>query len=190
VLYATPWQTVGPYVSIGTTWLVHGNLVGDDVTGQRITLEGTLVDGHGAPIPDGMIEIWQANAHGRYRHPEDARDLPLEPGFTGFGRVLTDDQGRFRFETVKPGRVPGFDGRSQAPHIVVSVFGRGVIKRLCTRIYFADEASNADDPVLARVPAQRRGTLIAQREREGAYRFDVVIQGDAHGWGETVFFDF
>jgi len=188
MLRATPWQTVGPYLSIGLTWLNTDDLGGVGVEGERITIEGVLVDGHGAGVPDGMIEIWQANAHGRYAHPEDARALPLEAGFRGFGRVPTDEDGHFRFRTIKPGRVPAPDGGLQAPHILVSVFARGILRRLCTRIYFADEASNADDPVLMQVPAARRATLIAPRQ-DNAYRFNIVIQGEALGQGETVFFD-
>jgi protocatechuate 3,4-dioxygenase alpha subunit len=189
MLYATPWQTVGPYLHIGLTWLNTDDLAGDGATGQRITIEGVLVDANGVPIPDGMIEIWQANAHGRYNHPEDTRDLPLEPGFRGFGRVPTDEAGRFRFRTIKPGRVPGTNGKLQAPHLMVSVFARGILRRLATRIYFPDETSNADDPVLAQVPEARRPTLIARKEGADAYRFNIVIQGQALGQGETVFFD-
>ncbi len=183
MLYATPWQTVGPYLSIGMTWLNTGDLAGESASGERIAIEGTFVDGDGQPITDGLIELWQADAHGRYAHPEDARALPPEAGFRGFGRVPTDAQGRFRFRTIKPGRVPA-GGGLQAPHVNVSVFARGILKRLVTRIYFGDEPSNADDPLLAQVPAERRSTLIALRERD-AYRFDIVLQGER----ETVFFD-
>jgi protocatechuate 3,4-dioxygenase alpha subunit len=194
MLYATPWQTVGPYLHIGLTWLNTDDLVGDgtvgrQVSGQRITIEGALVDANGAPMPDGMIEIWQANSHGRYNHPEDTRDLPLEAGFRGFGRMPTDDHGGYRFRTIKPGRVPDAEGNLQAPHIVVSVFARGILRRLATRIYFADEASNAEDRVLTQVPAARRQTLIAKKAGADVYRFNIVIQGEALGQGETVFFD-
>ncbi|MGE5339339.1 MAG: protocatechuate 3,4-dioxygenase subunit alpha [Gemmatimonadota bacterium] len=187
MLYATPWQTVGPYLHIGMNWLTTDDLAGEGVAGQRIAIEGVLVDGMGAPVPDGLIEIWQANSQGRYAHPEDTRDAP-EAGFRGFGRVPTDEAGCFRFRTIKPGRVPATDGRLQAPHIAVSVFARGILKRLATRIYFADEPSNGEDPVLALVPAARRPTLIAKQEG-GPYRFNIVIQGEALGQGETVFFD-
>ena len=186
--HATPWQTVGPYLSIGLTWLNTDDVAGEGVEGQRIAIEGLLVDGDGAPVPDGVIETWQANAHGRYPHPGDTRAPPLEADFNGFGRVPTDEQGNFRLRTIKPGRVPGADGRLQAPHLLVSVFARGILRRLSTRIYFADEPSNADDAVLAQVPAARRSTLIARKERT-TYRFNVVIQGEALGQGETVFFD-
>jgi len=188
-LQMTASQTVGPYLHIGLDWLNNANLVGEGVSGQRITLEGRIFDGNGKAIPDGMIEIWQANAHGKYAHPDDPRDLPLEAGFTGFGRLSTDGEGRFRFTTIKPGRVAGPNGSLQAPHIVVSLFARGLIKRLATRVYFEDEASNADDPVLKLVPAERRDTLIARRISDGTYEWNVAIQGNASGNEETVFFD-
>jgi protocatechuate 3,4-dioxygenase alpha subunit len=188
-LQMTASQTVGPYLHIGLDWLNTNNLVGEGVAGERVVIEGRLFDGSGNPVSDGVIEVWQANSHGKYAHPEDKRDLPLEAGFRGFGRIPTDANGVFRFTTIKPGRVPGAGGKLQAPHIVVSVFSRGVIKRLATRIYFPDEASNADDPVLNQVPAERRSTLIARRLREGVLEWNVVIQGEANGQGETVFFD-
>jgi protocatechuate 3,4-dioxygenase alpha subunit len=130
------------------------------------------------------VEIWQADASGRYRHPDDPRGGAREPRFDGFGRVHTDAAGRFAFETVKPGPVPG-SGRPQAPHLVVGLFARGLLARLVTRIYFDDEASNAGDPVLACVPPDRRPTLIAASRGDGAYRFDIALQGP----NETVFFD-
>jgi protocatechuate 3,4-dioxygenase alpha subunit len=188
-LHMTPSQTVGPFLHIGFDWLNNDNLAGEGVAGERVVIEGRLFDGTGKPVSDGVIEIWQANSHGKYAHPEDKRDLPLEPGFRGFGRMPTDPNGMFRFTTVKPGRLPGADGKLQAPHIIVSVFSRGVIKRLATRIYFPDEASNADDPVLNQVPAERRSTLIARRVREGALEWNIIIQGEINGQGETVFFD-
>jgi protocatechuate 3,4-dioxygenase alpha subunit len=188
-LQMTASQTVGPYLHIGFDWLNTNNLAGEGVAGERVVIEGRLFDGSGNPVSDGVIEVWQANSHGKYASPEDKRDLPLEPGFRGFGRIPTDANGAFRFTTIKPGRVPGEGGKLQAPHIVVSVFSRGVIKRLATRIYFPDEASNADDPVLNQVPAERRSTLIARRVREGVLEWNIVIQGEANGQGETVFFD-
>jgi protocatechuate 3,4-dioxygenase alpha subunit len=188
-LQTTASQTVGPFLHIGFDWLNTDNLVAEGVAGERVVIEGRLFDGTGQPVTDGIVEIWQANSHGKYAHPEDKRDLPLEPGFRGFGRVPTDAKGMFRFTTIKPGRVPGPGGKLQAPHIVVSVFSRGLIKRLATRIYFPDEASNADDPVLSQVPAERRSTLVARRVREGALEWNIVIQGEAAGQGETVFFD-
>jgi protocatechuate 3,4-dioxygenase alpha subunit len=190
-LRMTASQTVGPFLHLGFDWLNTDNLAGEGVTGERVVIEGRLFDGTGAPVPDGVIEVWQANSHGKYAHPEDKRDLPLEPGFRGFGRIPTDADGMFRFTTIKPGRVPGAGGKLQAPHIVVSVFSRGVIKRLATRIYFPDEASNAEDTVLNQVPAERRSTLIARKVagRARVLEWNVVIQGEASGQGETVFFD-
>lgn len=190
MLYATASQTVGPYLHIGLTWLNTDTLYREGAKGERISIEGQLVDASGMPISDGMIELWQADANGRYPHPEDARK-DADPFFQGFGRQPTDAQGLFRFHTVKPGRVPGPDGYLQAPHILVSVFGRGIIRRMATRIYFPGEASNAEDPVLACVPEARRSTLIAQPldGGPGRYRFNIVVQGAWLGQGETVFFD-
>jgi protocatechuate 3,4-dioxygenase alpha subunit len=190
-LQMTASQTVGPYLHIGLDGLNTDNLVGEDVTGDRVVIEGRVFDGNGTPVTDGLVEIWQANAHGKYAHPDDIRDLPLEPGFKGFGRVPTDGAGGFRFTTIKPGRVPGRDSSLQAPHIVVSFFARGLLKRLATRVYFPDEPSNADDPVLNQVPAERRSTLIARRVsgREGVLEWNIVMQGETNGQGETVFFE-
>ena len=186
-LTPTGWQTVGPYLHIGLTWLNTTKLATEATKGERIVVEGRLLDGDGAPVPDGMLEIWQANADGRYSHPDDVQAKPLDPAFFGFGRVDTDKQGRFRFETIKPGRVPGPGNSLQAPHILVSVFLRGQLRRLITRIYFADEAANAEDPILALVEdAARRRTLIAARDPATAtYRFDIRVQGA----DETVFFE-
>jgi protocatechuate 3,4-dioxygenase alpha subunit len=188
-LQMIPSQTVGPYLHIGFDWLNTDNLAPEGVAGERVVIEGRLFDGNGQPISDGVIEVWQANSHGKYASPEDKRDLPLEAAFRGFGRIPTDANGVFRFTTIKPGRVPAAGGKLQAPHIVVSVLGRGIIKRLATRIYFPDEASNAEDPVLSQVPADRRSTLIARHKGPGALEWNVVIQGEASGQGETVFFD-
>jgi protocatechuate 3,4-dioxygenase alpha subunit len=186
-LYPTTSQTVGPYLHIGMTWLIRENLVGAGVTGDPITLSGRVVDGDGKPVNDALVEIWQANAHGKYSHPEDRQSKPVEPGFKGFGRSATDDKGAFRFTTIKPGRVPGSGGALQAPHIAVTVFMRGQLKHLFTRIYFPDEPSNADDPVLKLVPAERRATLVAKKVAggKGALEWNVMLQGAE----ETVFFD-
>ncbi len=190
MLYATAWQTVGPFLHIGLDGLNNDTIALPGVAGERLTIEGLLVDGDGAPVPDGLIELWQANSHGRYAHPEDTRELPLESNFTGFARMPTDAAGCFCFHTIKPGRVPGADGTLQAPHIVVSVFARGILRRMATRIYFPDEAANADDAVLARIPAERRSTLIAApTARQGVLRFNIVLQGNHLGQGETVFFE-
>ncbi len=185
-LYATGNQTVGPYLHIGLTWLNTGNIAGKGVTGERVSLQGRLLDGDGKPVSDGLIEIWQANSHGKYPHPEDRQKKPLEKGFRGFGRVPTDTKGGFRFTTIKPGRVPGPDGKLQAPHLVVSVFMRGLLKHLATRMYFPDEPGNAEDPVLKLVPATRRATLIARRKAKRVLEWNILLQGK----GETVFFDF
>jgi protocatechuate 3,4-dioxygenase alpha subunit len=190
-LQMTSSQTVGPYLHIGLDGLNVDNLVGDGVTGERIVIEGRVFDGTGKPVTDGLVETWQANAHGKYAHPDDTRDVPLEPGFKGFGRVATDNEGAFRLTTVKPGRVPGPGSSQQAPHIVVSFFTRGLLKQLTTRIYFPDEPSNATDPVLNQVPAERRSTLIARRVpgRDAVLEWNIVLQGEVDGHGETVFFD-
>jgi protocatechuate 3,4-dioxygenase, alpha subunit len=186
-LPATTHQTVGPYLHIGLSRLNVDSLAGPGVSGERVTMHGRVLDGDGQPVGDGLIEIWQANAHGRYAHPEDQQDKPLEPGFKGYGRIPTDDEGAFRFTTIKPGRVPGPGGRPQAPHLLVSVFMRGLQKHLVTRIYFPDEPSNAEDPILNLVEPARRSTLIAKKAagRDGVLEWSVVLQGQ----GETVFFD-
>jgi protocatechuate 3,4-dioxygenase alpha subunit len=185
-LQATTSQTVGPYFAIGLTRLKRDDLAGPGVAGERLTIEGRVLDGDANPVPDALIELWQANSHGKYAHPEDSQQKPLEPGFTGFGRVPADDQGRFRFTTIKPGPVPGPDGRLQAPHIAVSVFARGLQRRLVTRIYFPGDPANASDYALDRVAPERRGTLIAKKGNEpGRLEWNVILQGA----GETVFFD-
>lgn len=152
-----------------------------------MTIEGRVLDGDGNPVPDALIELWQANAHGKYAHPGDDQDKPVEAGFTGYGRIPTDDNGKFRFTTIKPGQVPGPDGKQQAPHIAVSVLARGLLRRLVTRIYFPDEGANASDYVLNLVEPARRGTLIAKKVsgQAGALEWNVIMQGP----GETVFFD-
>lgn len=186
-LQMTTSQTVGPYLHIGLTWLITENLVGEGVTGERVMIEGRLLDGDGAPVNDGLVEIWQANASGKYAHPEDKQAKPVEKGFRGFGRSATDDEGMFRFHTIKPGRVPAADGRLQAPHIAVNVFMRGQLKQVVSRIYFPGDKNNAQDPVLALVPAERRDTLIAKpvAGKPGTLEWNIVLQGR----DETVFFD-
>ena len=186
-LRATTSQTVGPFFTIGLTRMNRTEVAGPGVSGERVTIEGRVVDGDGVPIPDAVIEIWQANSFGKYAHPEDLQDKPVEAGFSGYGRVPTDEAGRFSFTTIKPGAVPGPDGKMQAPHLAVSVFMRGLLKRLVTRIYFPDEAGNDRDFVLSLVEPSRRGTLIARAVagRAGALEWNVVMQGK----GETVFFD-
>lgn len=186
-LRATTSQTVGPFFTIGLTRMNRSELAGPGVSGERVTIEGRVADGDGVPVPDAVIEIWQANSFGKYAHPEDLQDKPIEAGFWGYGRVPTDELGRFSFTTIKPGAVPGPDGKMQAPHLAVSVFMRGLLKRLVTRIYFPDEAGNDGDFVLSLVEPARRGTLIARAVagRAGVLEWNVVMQGE----GETVFFD-
>jgi len=188
----TPSQTVGPFFKYGLTpggqydWndAFTSNLITADVSGERIRIEGRVFDGDGVAVPDCMLEVWQADSQGRFADPQDKRALP-NAAFRGFGRCGTDNNGAYSFDTIKPGSVPDPDGKAQAPHILLAVFGRGMLRHLYTRIYFADEAANAADPVLALVPADRRATLIASRRGDGVYTLDIRLQGD----GETVFFD-
>lgn len=186
-LQATTSQTVGPYLHIGLTWLIIDKLAGPGVSGELVSIQGRVLDGDGKPVNDALLEIWQANAHGRYASPEDTQDKPLEKGFRGFGRVPTDDEGRYRFSTIKPGRVPGPGGKLQAPHLAMNIFMRGQLKQLVSRIYFPGDAANTEDPVLALVPAERRATLIATpvAGKAGVLEWNVILQGS----GETVFFD-
>jgi protocatechuate 3,4-dioxygenase, alpha subunit len=184
-LRPTASQTVGPFFIIGLPDEGRTELVTPDDP-DAVRLGGVVFDGAGEPVIDALIEIWQANRAGRYAHPEDAREeIPLENGFDGFGRCATDSEGRYEFVTVKPGPVPAPDGGVQAPHIDVSVFARGLLKRLATRVYFPDEtAANDADPVLSSVedPAER-STLVARPE-DGRLRFDIHLQGDR----QTAFF--
>jgi protocatechuate 3,4-dioxygenase, alpha subunit len=189
-LIPTPSQTVGPFFHLALDRPDWADLAADRPQGERILIEGRVTDGDGAPVADAFLELWQANAAGRYAHPDDTRtEKPLDPSFRGFGRVSTAADGSFRFATIKPGAVPGRGNALQAPHIAVAVFARGLLKQLYTRIYFADEAMNESDPVLLSVddPAARR-TLLARRDEAAptpTYRFDIVLQGD----GETAFFE-
>ncbi|WP_441240652.1 protocatechuate 3,4-dioxygenase subunit alpha [Tardiphaga sp. 768_D3_N2_1] len=188
----TPSQTVGPFYAYGLTpngkyaWndAFTNNLLTPDVTGGKIRIEGVIYDGDGKVVPDAVLEIWQADAQGRFADPQDTRGLP-NSGFKGFGRSGTTDAGEYSFDTVKPGAVPGIDGKPQAPHIVMAVFGRGMTMQSMTRIYFEDEAATTSDAVMNLVPADRRATLIAKKTAPGVYRFDIHLQGD----NETVFFD-
>jgi protocatechuate 3,4-dioxygenase, alpha subunit len=183
-LRTTPSATVGPYLAIGLTWEDGPDAVAPDTPGA-IWIRGTVFDGSGAAVPDGMVETWQADPDGRFDHPDDPRGAVARPGFRGFGRSHTVDGGEYAIRTLKPGRVPDGNGGLQAPHIDVSVFARGMLDRVVTRIYFADEAeANAEDAVLGTLPddAARR-TLIATPTDDG-YRLDIHLQGDR----ETVFF--
>jgi len=181
----TPFQTIGPFFHHALVFKEGGTLIGEGTSGQRIVIEGTVRDGAGAPVSEALVEIWQANAAGRYNHPGDVQDGPLDATFDGFGRTPTDEAGRFSFATIKPGSVPDLSGRTQSPHVLVSILARGILTRLVTRIYFDDEPANDTDPILAMVPAERRPTLVARREADGRYRFDIRLQGG----NETVFFD-
>lgn len=187
-LQATTSQTVGPYFKIGMRWHYQENLAPEGVAGERLTIQGHVVDGDGLPVPDALLEIWQANTHGKYPHPEDTQSKPMVPAFTGYGRVPTDKEGAFRFTTIKPGPVPGPDDKMQAPHLLVSVFMRGLLIRLVTRVYFPNDPRNADDYILNLVEPERRSTLIAKpvNRRPGALEWNVTLQGT----NETVFFDF
>lgn len=197
----TPWQTVGPFFHYALPWKGGADLIegGSDLgarldlvpaghdllavhqrraapSGQQLEITGLVLDADGAPIVDALVEIWQADSQGRYGGSEG--------GFLGFGRCATDEHGRYRFRTIRPGRVAGPNGTVQAAHIAFGVLGRGLLKRLATRLYFADDPANADDPVLALVPEDRRDTLLA-RMSDGVWRFDIRIAGPQ----ETVFFE-
>jgi protocatechuate 3,4-dioxygenase, alpha subunit len=186
-------QTVGPFFSPALLRedARRNVLAQSETAGERIRIEGRVLDGDGVPVPDALVEIWQANAHGRYNHPADQSSAPLDPSFLGFGRSGTGDDGEYWFETIRPGPVP-FDGERrqalQAPHICVTVFSRGLLNHLVTRLYFENEPANAGDPVLRCVPAERRATLLARREpgsTMAVYRFDIILQGA----NETAFFN-
>lgn len=202
LLRETASQTAGPYVHIGLApreagfEIFENNfgnvLVGPDTRGERIRIEGQVIDGSGTPVRDALIECWQANADGRYAHPGDRQaDKPLDPSFRGWGRACTDfTTGLYHFDTIKPGRVAGRNGRLMAPHVSLWIVARGINIGLHTRVYFDDEAAaNAEDPVINLIEWEvRRRTLIARREqRDGmpVYRFDIRLQGE----DETVFFD-
>ncbi len=174
----TPSQTVGPFLSIGLTW-TDGHLVVPEGTPGAIRISGVVTDGAGAPVPDGVIETWQADPDGRFDHPDDPRG-PSGSGFRGFGRCPTDGEGRYQIVTLKPGAF----GDGQAPHIDVTVLARGLLDRVVTRIYFPDEAeANAADPLLSSLPPERAATLVAEQAGAGELRFDIRLQGE----GETVF---
>ena len=186
-LTATTSQTVGPFFLIGFDRMSQEDLVRPGVSGERIEIAGRVIDGDGIPVSDAVIEIWQANSYGKYAHPEDLQDKPTELQFRGYGRCATDDDGKFHFTTIKPGRVPATDGTLQAPHIAVSVFMRGLLIRLVTRIYFPGDPANGEDFALNLVEASRRATLIATSVagKPGVLEWNVILQGP----DETVFFD-
>jgi protocatechuate 3,4-dioxygenase, alpha subunit len=187
-LAITPSQTIGPFLHLVLPW-PDGPYVVPEGTPGAFWITGRLFDGNGEPVPDGLIETWQADPAGRFDHPDDPRGAAKAAiaGFRGFGRSDTDAQGRFRILTVKPGALPAPGGRSEAPHLDVSVFSRGLLQRVITRIYFPDEAvANGADPVLTGISDPRlRSTLVACAQDDGSLRFDIHLQG-AH---ETAFFD-
>ena len=193
MMIQSPSQTVGPYFAQGLLrdgdQVFTNTLISENTEGERIRIEGCVLDAEGRPIEDAMIEIWQANHHGRYNHPLDEQDKPLDPEFMGHGRASTDVNGKYRFETIKPGSVPGPGNTTQAPHINVIVFARGMLSHAFTRIYFENEADNRNDPVLMGIEDEAyRNTLIARREETAGvtvYRFDIRFQGEH----ETAFFD-
>ena len=185
---ATPSQTVGPFFHFGLTDKHSiGHIADPQAQGERVHLKCRVLDGDGMPLNDAMVEIWQANAEGKYNHPEDRQQKAIEPAFYGFGRAATHEDGNCEFETIKPGRVPGLGNALQAPHLNVAIFARGMLKQLYTRIYFFGDPANQEDSVLAMVPAKRRATLLAQPDvsRQDTWLFDVHLQGEQ----ETVFFD-
>jgi protocatechuate 3,4-dioxygenase, alpha subunit len=186
-LVPTPSQTVGPFFKMELTTDEHcvTCIAGPQANGERVWITFRVLDGDGTPVNDAMLEIWQADSNGRYNHPDDTRPKQLGPGWIGFGRLGTGEDGTCVLETIKPGRVS--NGTLQAPHLALAVFARGMLKQLYTRAYFAGDSANDTDPVLQLIPPNRRGTLMARPDtaRPGHWLFDVILQGDR----ETVFFD-
>ena len=177
----TPSQTVGPFFSHALPW-PDGPYVVPAGTAGAFWLRGRVLDGAGDPVPDALVESWQADPAGRFAHPDDPRGSDVD--FRGFGRCPSDEDGRWAILTVRPGRVPDHTGRMQAPHIDLSIFARGLLDRVVTRVYLPDEAeANAEDPVLSGIDEARRSTLVAEPDQNG-FRFDIRLQGER----ETVFF--
>jgi protocatechuate 3,4-dioxygenase alpha subunit len=188
----TPSQTVGPFFRIGLDARCEAPFAGPQVMGERVQIAGSVLDGDRKPVPDAMLEVWQADASGNYASAETSLRQGQAPRFRGWGRILTNDHGKFHFTTIRPGAVPGPDGTKQAPHLqaphlVVSIFMRGLLKHLVSRIYFAGEPANQFDPILALVDPARRHTLEARPDSTvpGLLRWDIHLQGEQ----ETVFFD-
>jgi protocatechuate 3,4-dioxygenase alpha subunit len=183
----TPFSTVGPFFKLLVRDRREGTdcLVTEATRGERITIRGVLLDGMGSPVDDGLVEIWQADADGRFHHPADPQHERADPAFTGFGRAATASRGQFAFQTIKPGELPDGRGGVQAPHVLVGVMARGIMSRCWTRMYFADDRRNGSDAILQMVPVERRGTLLARSTGSGEYEFNIVLQGP----DETVFFD-
>ena len=183
----TPSQTIGPFFHIALPANENiAHIAGPGAEGDALTLICRVLDAVGAPADDAMIELWQADASGVYNHPDDPRYADHDPAFRGFARMATNAQGACMFQTVKPGRAADLDGAMQAPHINVSVFARGLMKRAATRIYFEGDPANAQDRVLSCAPEQRRSTLLAHRDasQPSLWRFDLHLAGP----DETVFF--
>ena len=185
-LQATTWQTVGPYFRIGLAHLNRAEMAPAGTPGERVTIEGRVLDGNGNPVPDAVIEVWQANAAGEYASGSDMTLDADSSKFSGFGRIPTDDRGHFRFTTVRPGLVPDSDGKPQAAHLAVRIMMRGLLRDLVTRMYFPNETIGTD-PILQSVPEHRRGTLIAAHapDDERTLLWNIELQGER----ETVFFD-
>ena len=183
----TPSQTVGPFFSIGLDRLSTTDLAGADLPGERITISGRILDGDNQPVPDALLEIWQADACGNFHHPENPYQHTQIANFPGFGRIPTNALGEFRFTTIKPGQVPGPNNEAQAPHLSITIFMRGLLKHLTTRLYFSNESTNDADFALNLIEPSRRATLVARPspENPSAFLWDVHLQGPH----ETVFFD-
>ncbi len=187
-LIPTASQTAGPYFHLGMTETRSvSRIAGPQTKGERVWLTCRVIDGDGVPVNDAMVEIWQADAEGKYNHPDDAREKTADPAWLGFGRMATSEDGGCEFETIRPGRVPGSGNTLEAPHLNLAIFARGMLKQLYTRVYFAGDPANAEDAVIALVPPARRDTLLAQPDpaRPGRWLFDIHLQGEH----ETVFFD-
>jgi len=187
-LVPTASQTAGPFLHLGLTNKGSvGRIAGQTAEGERVRIMLWVRDGDGVPVSDAAIEVWQADALGRYPHPEDGQSTDCDPAWRGFARLALDQQGSGVFESIKPGRVSGRDNTLQAPHLNVSIFARGLLKQLVTRIYFAGDKANLEDPVLALVPEARRETLMAHPHESdpGGWCFEIRLCGD----GETVFLD-
>jgi protocatechuate 3,4-dioxygenase alpha subunit len=181
----TPSSTVGPYLHLGLTEKYSVTQIAPpDAKGERIFLRCRIFDSENVPVDDAMIELWQADSDGRYRHADNPS---FDVSFSGFGRAATNEQGYCDFETIKPGRVPASDGNLQAPHISAAVYARGILLQLYTRIYFAGDPANEQDPILVLIPESRRQTLLAQPDtsRANGWQFDIRLRGE----NETVFFD-
>jgi protocatechuate 3,4-dioxygenase alpha subunit len=178
-------QTVGPFFRIGMSWLYRNEIGREARAAERVRIRGYVYDGDGVPVPDAVIEIWQADSQGRYATAPDGQAV-ADAEFMGFGRVPTDAQGAYELRTIKPGRVPAANGQLQAPHLSITVFMRGLLKPVRSRLYFPDDPSNDSDPVLRAVPEARRATLIARAASENGLEWDVHMQGPH----ETVFFSY